>query len=292
MDIVIIFNGLGNQMSQYAFYLAKKQRTPRCKVMFDISSKDNHNGLELEQLFGIKLNRSITMDLINFVFRVIRRFRLTRFVRLLGIKIIYEPLSYTFDSNNLNNKNVPISIFIGGWHSEKYFKSMQKQLQALYQFPNVDENTQEGREYNQWLKIIKEDEISVSLHIRRGDYLTESSDSPYQYYICPMEYYLEAIQYFLRNYKNPNFYVFSNDIEWCKNNIKAQNLNFINCNSGKNSWRDMSLMTQCRHHIVANSSFSWWGAWLSPHNGVTIRPKRFLNNHDTPDYYPQSWITL
>lgn len=213
-------------------------------------------------------------------------------MQLLGIRTINEPLTYIFDRKYLEEGGDFLTIYFGGWHSEKYFKDIRHRILEVYKFPKIIPKTNDDMEYNRWLDTIMKDDQSVSVHVRRGDYLTESVNSAYQYHICSLDYYLHAFEYILKRFQTAKFYVFSNDMEWCKRNIHMDGVFFVSCNKGENSWRDMSLMSQCRHHIVANSSFSWWGAWLSPHDGITVRPERFLNNHDTPDYYPETWISM
>jgi hypothetical protein len=93
--------------------------------------------------------------------------------------------------------------------------------------------------------------------------------------------------------ENPHFFVFSNDLVWVKENIFIKNVTYVDCNAGKNSWKDMYLMSLCQHNIIANSTFSWWGAWLNKNkNKIVISPKRFLNSDTTTDVYPDAWTTL
>lgn len=91
---------------------------------------------------------------------------------------------------------------------------------------------------------------------------------------------------------NPVFFIFSNDIDWCKNNLKLDHSTLVSCNQGKDSWRDMQLMSECRHHIMANSTFSWWGAWLSKHKGIIVHPRWFIRDVETKDFYPKRWISI
>lgn len=293
MEIVLIFNGLGNQMSQYAFYLSKLRYNLKCRAIFDPGSKSSHNGLEIERLFGIELNKSLLSRFFgHFWHKCLVRRKLAKVIRPFGIKTVIEPNTYDYNPKNITDSPAGLTFYWGGWHSEKYFKDIREDILEIFKFPVVKNISECDCRYNKWLETIINDEKSVSVHIRRGDYLSEPKTSPYQYYLCPTEYYKKAIAYFKQRLNKPSFYVFSNDIEWCRQNIGTDDIHYIDCNSGINSWRDMSLMTQCRHHIVANSSFSWWGAWLSKHNGVTIRPEKFLTNAENPDYYPESWIVI
>lgn len=132
---------------------------------------------------------------------------------------------------------------------------------------------------------------SVSIHIRRGDFL-----SP-QYYeklgdIATKYYYYNAIEYITNKINDPIFFVFSDDIEWVKLNLQIKNAIYITWNTDKNSYKDMYLMTQCKANIIANSTFSYWGAYLNDNNPVVCYPKKWINSSDVPDIFPYSWVGL
>lgn len=292
MDIVVIFNGLGNQMSQYAFFLSKKKFGCKCICIFDPSSMNRHNGLELEKLFGIVFPNSVKVWLYTEILKRVNNKIIRRFIKLMGINIVYEPLNYNYSEKFLGQGKGWLNYYIGGWHSEKYFKNIRQDILDAFQFPI-------RKEYDMvflgFINHIKEHfEQSVSIHIRRGDYL-KSKPTDWYYYgnIATPEYYKKSENYIKSIVNSPIFYVFSDDIEWCKSNLSENNYVFVDCNNAHNSWRDMFLMSICKHHIIANSSFSWWGSWLSNNrDGITIRPEKFLSNVDTKDFYPESWIKI
>lgn len=127
---------------------------------------------------------------------------------------------------------------------------------------------------------------TVAIHVRRGDYLQYSNKHP----VLPIEYYKEAIKYF----DGCKFVIFSDDIEWCKNNFRNGHYSF---NEEKDSLQAMFQMSDCEHQIIANSSFSWWGAWLNQINSkIVIAPSIWFgpgNSHlDTTDLIPDSWIRI
>ncbi len=94
----------------------------------------------------------------------------------------------------------------------------------------------------------------------------------------------------MSKYKDVTFYVFSNDIIWCREHLCAPSIQFVDWNTGKDSIFDMWLMTQCQHNIIANSSFSWWGAWLNRHEGKeVIAPKKWFFHVQTPNIYCDGW---
>lgn len=288
MEFVEIFNGLGNQMSQYAFYLSKKKSNPHCRLLV-IDNPEEHNGYELKRIFAIDYRYSLWERICLSIYKRLYLGRLRSFACKIGIQKIFEPQNYDY-TPQLHNKHSGIKVFWGGWHSEKNFLDVEEDVRKIFTFP-----VQNDTEYNSMLDNVRKEKNSVSIHVRRGDYLNIPKSSYYQFAgVATDEYYQQAIQYINEHIVNPVFYVFSNDIEWCKQNIHCKNVIFVTCNTGLNSWRDMQLMAECRHHIIANSSFSWWGAWLSKYDniGITIRPKWFIRNVITKDVYPERWIVI
>lgn len=292
MDVILIFNGLGNQMSQYAFYLAKKDRGCNCICMFDPSSNKRHNGSELNQLFGVKLIENKRTSFLKFLLMISRKRGGTKLLKIFGIRFINEPLNYNYSSSNLDPGQGWLNFYIGGWHSEKYFFNIRKKILYKYRFEVGREDDAEFVRVAEEIKQKKNN--SVSIHVRRGDYLNSKPNDPFQYDgVATISYYNESIAYFKKKTESPFFYIFSNDIDWCKRNFIGSEFYFVECNIGEKSWRDLYLMSLCKHHIIANSSFSWWGAWLSDDvSGITVRPRRFLANRETKDFYPEDWITI
>jgi hypothetical protein len=134
--------------------------------------------------------------------------------------------------------------------------------------------------------------LSVSIHVRRGDYVgSEYFD------ICGREYYLKAVSFITEkisiNHK-PTFFVFSDDIAWCKNIFLGDNFNFIDNNKAQYSYKDMQLMSLCKHNIIPNSSFGWWGAWLNRNNQkIVIAPQKWFGTYDCEtDIIPDSWLKI
>lgn len=133
---------------------------------------------------------------------------------------------------------------------------------------------------------------SISIHIRRGDYAS-SERLQVIYGLCPLNYYYTAINSISKAVKNPHFFVFSDDIGWAKQNLKITHpVKFI---IGNKALVDLCLMSQCKHHIIANSSFSWWGAWLSTNkNKIVYAPKQWFKKTKLipHDLIPESWIRI
>jgi hypothetical protein len=135
---------------------------------------------------------------------------------------------------------------------------------------------------------------AVSLHVRRGDYVSNPRTMATNG-VCPLSYYDSAIRYICARVDAPHFFVFSDDMDWVRENLNIDHpCRYVDHNCSTESFNDMRLMSMCRHHIIANSSFSWWGAWLNPREDkIVIAPKKwFANSNDTKDLLPFGWATL
>ena len=134
----------------------------------------------------------------------------------------------------------------------------------------------------------------MSLHVRRGDYANNPSALS-THGLCSLDYYREAVNHIAEKVKEPHFFIFSDDMDWAVDNIRIKfPCEYIDHNKGPGSSEDMRLMSLCRSHIIANSSFSWWGAWLNPDpTKIVVAPKRwFARNVETPDLIPDGWVRI
>jgi hypothetical protein len=135
---------------------------------------------------------------------------------------------------------------------------------------------------------------SVSLHVRRGDYATHARTRAVLG-ILPLDYYRAAIDYVAGRTESPELFIFSDDIPWAREHLDIPfPCHYIDHNKGPESYNDMRLMSVCRHHIIANSSFSWWGAWLNPApDKIVVAPRRwFANGWSIEDLIPAAWVSL
>lgn len=273
---VIKFNGgLGNQMFQYAMYLALKKNNRLSFFLFDINKSCNcHNGFELTKIFP------------SIGFNEIRLYKLIQAFCpkiLQNLKIVKQPNSLTYYPELKKNMAGNIA-YEGYWQTEQYFLDVQSKVRSAFKF-DLDLLNSFTKQLSE--EILKDDE-SVSIHIRRGDYLRESFRLT-----CTLEYYKRAIDLIKSKCRIPKFYVFSDDINWVKENLSITNAEYIGWNKGEDSWQDMYLMSLCRHNIIANSSFSWWGAWLNSNvDKYVIAPKLWFNDRNRQDIIPQSWIKI
>lgn len=201
-------------------------------------------------------------------------------------KVVKEK-SIVFDSTIIYKKG---SIILDGyWQSEKYF--MRKSNAIKNDFTFITEMDQHNIAI---LKDIKKTQ-SVSIHVRRGDYVSNNKTHNF-HGVCSSEYYKAAVVRIKKQIKKPTFYVFSDDPTWCRKNLMLdKNTSIVdntNCPSGV---IDMHLMSACQHNIIANSSFSWWGAWLNNNKSkIIIAPKRWFQDQaiDTRDIIPDGWVRL
>ena len=290
MDVVVVFNGLGNQMSQYAFYLSKCKKSNKCKYIFSPLSKNEHNGFELNKIFNITYRRTILIRILEILYVLCNKKYIKNILSFLRIRIIHEPKNYDYSQKLLEPGPWGINFYWGGWHSEKYFKYIREEILNIFCFPKEDNN----EDFKYWYKTILNDPNSISLHVRRGDYVNINPNDFYQFNgVATNEYYNKSISYMNKIIENATYYIFSNDISWCKKTFKDLNAYYISCNTKENSFRDMQLMSICHHHINANSTFSWWGAWLCKYNNtITIVPQQFIRTIITKDIYPEKWIKI
>lgn len=283
MKIVRCIGGLGNQMFQYAFYKSLESRFP--DVKFDNSTFKNykiHNGFELETAFTINYCSP------SFIEKIKLSFRSGGFLFRL-LRHIYRkkrPKEY-FENGLFYHEDALSAVgnlyYIGYWQSWKYFKDIEKRIKRDFSF---DEKLLPLSNREILSKIRNTN--SVSIHIRRGDYIGNSIYDN----IATSDYYYKATDYIKKNVKNPFYFIFTNDPEWSKVHMSLPNSLIIDVNSGVDSYWDMFLMSQCRHNIIANSSFSWWGAWLNDNkNKIVIAPRKWINEDSAniDDIIPPTW---
>lgn len=287
MIIVRLISGMGNQMFQYAFgyYLAKKYQT---ELKLDLSFYKDQNLRKYElDCFTISSPIANMNEVKRFKGKTFKKEELDIIInRYLLRKPIYKEKKFNYDSCI---ELIPDNSYIWGyWQSEKYFKGIENHLRSEFTF-------KKSNLMNLLKKSILQINNSVSIHIRRTDYINNPITKK-SHGLCSLEYYQKAIKYVKNKISNPYFCIFTDDVAWVKENFKlADSFSIISDPSKLTPSMDMELMSLCNHHITANSTFSWWGAWLNPKpDKIVISPLNWFNElkHSTTDLIPDNWIRL
>jgi hypothetical protein len=218
------------------------------------------------------------VNMLHYKSRILRKLRLVKKTHCV------EKRASVFDEKIMDIRG---NVYLDGfWQTEKYFKDVAEIIKK--DFIPKSPLSQSASEV---LKKIEETN-SISLHIRRGDYISDSKTNLF-HGPCTLAYYEKAIEYILKKVDDPVFYIFSDDIEWAKKNLKAPNDVFVSQPNIKD-FEEMFLMSKCKHNIIANSSFSWWGAWLNRYEKkIVVAPTPWFNaNEKLIDLIPNSWIQI
>jgi hypothetical protein len=288
MITVKLMGGLGNQMFQYALgrHLAIKNN---CNLELDINylkCKDEDNKRYFTEREFQLSHFNITAYLKKNNSGVFSKYRFCLIHREEPSKVIESGIS--FNPDILNYKG---NLYIDGyWQSELYFTDIEEIIRKDFTF-----NSAYSPENKQIADLILSDN-SVSLHVRRGDYVSNPIFSKVLG-TCPVSYYQKAVDLVKSEISNPLFFVFSDDILWAKQNLSFINSNiaYVEINNEMNCHEDLRLMSLCKHNIIANSSFSWWGAWLNASKRkLIIAPERWFNDIslESKDLIPENWIKL
>ncbi|TSJ40297.1 alpha-1,2-fucosyltransferase [Mucilaginibacter corticis] len=294
MIVVKIVGGLGNQLFQYSFGKAIEAHTG-LQVYYDV---DDFNGkytlhkISLQH-FNVNIHKASIKDIqqLSSIYNK-AKYKLYRITKggVINKKALNlyreEGTLYDADVFSLSYDNI---YFDGYWQSEKYFRSIRKLLQQELIITTAPSQANQA--------VI--DKINscnaVSLHIRRGDYVTNIVSNEI-YSTCSLGYYELAFNYISEKVSNPIFFIFSDDINWAKNNLDSKyQMEFVDLNDADHNYEDMRLMSYCKHNIIANSTFSWWGAWLNNNdNKIVVAPKKWFNidSRSSVDLIPESWIVF
>jgi hypothetical protein len=293
MIIVKLLGGIGNQMFEYAFgrYLALKNETA---LKLDARNLGTSGSGTIRQyaldVFNIKAELAANAEIKKVKNEPPSRFlkELKRALKKNGIlqkKNYLKEADYKFSDLTALGDNVYLEGF---FHDEKYFSlaadSIRKEFTLKPELAAFDQAL---------LEKIKNC-AAVSIHIRRGDYALDPETQKI-HGLLPLNYYQEAIALINKKVEAPIYFVFSDDADWCRSNLQmpAETI-FV---SGHKGYEDIILMSQCQHHIIANSSFSWWGAWLNKNpKKIVIAPNQWFAdiqlNEQAKDFLPDAWIKI
>ena len=295
MIITKLMGGLGNQMFQYAAArsLALEKNTwvylDPSFLYEDSTGKWTQREYELG-VFNIKYKFERS-GRINFL----RRLDTSRVWRKMSKTVLWPfPFQHFAEPDAKFHPEVfsyPRNTYLYGYfQSEKYFIKHAETIRRDFSF------VEEAKERNAETLASIRSSNSVSVHVRRGDYVTLKSASEF-HGMMGLDYYRAGTEFIMsRMQGDPEFFIFSDEPEWVKANLKVPGkATYIDWNSGKASFEDMRLMSNCRHHVIANSSFSWWGAWLNPDKEkMVVAPKLWFSDskRDSSDIIPETWTRM
>jgi hypothetical protein len=284
LKIVKIYGGLGNQMFQYAFARSLEAAFPG-EVYIDSSAlhRDTvHNGFELDEVFGIALPEApqrevdrLSVRPTGFINRVRRKY-FTKRTQIIDKKFCFQPELLTRGGD---------AYFEGYWQSEKYYEGIEDSVRSGFSFKR--------RLAERNLALLRELPRPIaSVHVRRGDYLKYPNLN-----ICTPKYYERALASMVSGTPIAAFLVLSDDAAYCRANLEPGTTPMViaDWNQGRESWQDLALMAACDHHIIANSSFSWWGAWLNPSRSKRVIAPSVWNRREIKDsdtYYSFSFADI
>jgi len=291
MYIVHILGGLGNQMFQFAFaYAISKEAGSSFKLdISDLEAPDQRNYALDHYCINVELaslaerqkykyeNESTAITIIRKLTRRPRGFART----------FHKEAHFHFD--NSVSEITGDAYLQGYWQSEKYFHVHRDDLLAIFSPKNkLHPDTIAYRQ-----KIMAAQ--SIGLHVRRGDYASDAKTRR-MHGSCTLEYYEEAVLLFKKKLPAPHYFIFSDDLPWARDNLDfIEHKSFVKLENQSFAHEEMHLMSICQHNIIANSSFSWWGAWLNANPDKTvIAPKRWFADEtiNTKDLIPENWLCL
>lgn len=277
MRLIKMTGGLGNQMFIYALYLRMKKDFPDTRIdLSDMMHYRAHNGYEMSRVFGLPKTEFLLPR------------RVKKVLEFLFFRTVLERKQGGSLRPYRESSLWPFVYFKGFYQNEKYFADIRSEVRRAFTFDMSRANARSAT----LAARIDADASAVSVHVRRGDYLL-----PRHYAsmggICTETYFENALRAIALRVDDPHYYVFSDDPEWVRTHLPLPNAVCVDWNTGSDSWQDMMLMSRCRHHIISNSTFSWWGAWLSQHpEKVVIAPCRWTRQSEDTSILPETWTKV
>ena len=290
MVIVRLIGGLGSQMSEYAY--AKALESKGYDVKIDATTFESYmlHGYELDK-YNIDLECSTKEENDrhrpnNIVIKILSRILNKIGINILSLKVVREK-SFIFDQKLLEINNE--AYVIGDFFSEKYFKDIRSTLLKQFSIKGRPSSYMKDMEVK-----IPEAANSCFIHVRRGDYFHNKSVNKV-HGVCSVDYYQNAAKYVQSQVGSLQYFIFSNDIEWCKENLKIDNATYMENQERASPHEDIYLMSLCKHNIIDHSSFCWWGAWLNQNeNKIVVAPKKWFSNEklqkQSRDIYCENWV--
>lgn len=287
MIAVKLQGGLGNQLFQFATAYAQN---PEVYIDFDfLASQEPSSETFTQRSFELKLFPNIEFKELK---RSNRKFFLSRGLLHKIRRKVTKAAIVKQEGNEFVHIPDARHVYLDGFfQSEKYFQPVRQKLLQIYEFPDLDAKNQHIKN-----QIIAAGSHSVSVHIRRGDYVKPHIANYHG--LLSLDYYREALRILGREVPNLRLFIFSDDVSFARAQFSDySNVVIVEGNNDHQAWKDMALMSCCAHHIIANSSFSWWGAWLSTQlGGINIAPKLWFNTQvvdfNIDDIVPENWIKI
>lgn len=278
MIVVRIQGGLGNQMFQYAYARRLQHMGKEVRLHWHPSRRKSfHTGYSLDTIFAGSLSQYVPLSndgLLSQIAATLRR-KLLR-VRQ-GSNVGYDPTLLSVNSGYID----------GYFQSERYFSEFADELKLHFTFKQITDS--KNAELLKWIDA----GFVAAIHIRGGDYLNRGKHAGDMATVCGAEYYRTAIELVKSRFPAARFLVFSDDFEYARTIMSEEEFMQVDWNRGSDSWKDMALMARCQAHIIANSSFSWWGAWLA-NSQLRIMPSPwfpiFAKSYNKDIYLPDSLV--
>jgi len=293
MVITKLKGGLGNQMFQYAFGRAiacihgvplKLDLTWFRNTGNDTPRKYELNHFNVMEMFASNEEIKEVLKERKFINKVSR---VGKSLVPFSWRSYVSETNPKFDENKLNLRS---NVYLEGvWWNERYFKSIETLIKKEFQLKDRSDET------NMSIAEKISSVNSIGIHVRRGDYVSNQKANEY-HGLCSLDYYLKAIAEIERKVMEPHFFLFSDDPQWLKDNLKIKSsASHVIHNSPNRGYEDLKLMSLCKHNIIANSSFSWWAAWLNANpDKIIYAPSKWSNNGalKSKDCLPEHWITI
>lgn len=299
MIIVKLQGGAGNQMFQYAigrnlalhYNTGLKLDTGTYSNNLAASGPENFNNI-----ISTEKTTSRRYELDNFSIQAeiateneIQLFRHQTNWLLRGRKFLTQS-KYITESNyrfNPDYLKFGSNCYLNGyWQSEQYFTGVSEVIRNEFQFTSSQDTA------NLKMEALIKSSNSVSIHVRRGDYIHNPATVKF-HGICSDVYYRQAVKFVSEKVQFPHFFIFSDDMDWVQQNLALSHpVTFVNINDENSAINDLRLMSRCQHHIIANSSFSWWSAWLNNYKDkIVVAPTKWFNDTsiDTSTVLPDKW---
>ncbi|MFH1827617.1 MAG: alpha-1,2-fucosyltransferase [bacterium] len=286
MIITKLIGGLGNQMFQYVAG-RRAAIANKTELNFDITGYVHQVGITKREymlhIFRIDEKFATQKEIVEFKRSILF------FERIFSrhSQLYVKEKHFHFDPDILT---IPDNTYLEGyWASEKYFKNIEDIIRKEFIFKDKPDTI------NQKMISRIRHCNSISIHVRRSDYIADPKTHNF-HGVCGLGYYKKAVSFITKKAINPFFFVFSDDPYWCQTNLRFPSPTvYVTHNLGNKDYEDMRLMSTCKHNIIANSSFSWWSAWLNNNpNKMVITPKKWFNisSINTSDLIPKQWLKI